>query len=97
MYNCYNYYKVVKGKYLIFLNLFKNKILKMHILQPKHIKLKPAEIEKLLSTLNVSLIQLPKIKITDPALPDGCEISDIIKIEFIEDGNSIIRYRVVAV
>jgi DNA-directed RNA polymerase subunit H len=69
----------------------------MHILQPKHIKLKPEEAEKLLSELNISLAQLPKIKITDPALPEGCEISDIIKIERISEGKKNFYYRVVAV
>ena len=53
----------------------------MHILQPKHIKLKSDEVEKLLTDLNISLSQLPKIKINDPALPEGCNVSDLIKIE----------------
>jgi len=69
----------------------------MHLLQPKHIKLKPEEVEKLLSKLNISLVQLPKIKITDVSLPEGCEISDIIKIERISEGNPVIYYRVVSV
>ena len=53
----------------------------MHVLEPQHTKLKPEEVEKLLKELNISLAQLPKIKITDPSLPQGCEISDVIKIE----------------
>jgi len=69
----------------------------MHILQPKHTKLKPEEVDKLLSNLNISLVQLPKIKINDPALPKDCEISDVIKIEAINDGKVYCRYRVVAV
>ena len=69
----------------------------MHILQPKHTKLKIKEVENLLSELNISLAQLPKIKITDPALPEGCEISDVIKIEVNEDGEKNTYYRVVAV
>ena len=70
----------------------------MHVLQPKHTKLKAEEDDKLLADLNISLAQLPKIKITDPALPEGCEISDVIKIEFDEDsGVKHVYYRVVAV
>jgi DNA-directed RNA polymerase subunit H len=69
----------------------------MHILQPKHIKLKTDEISELLNKLNISLIQLPKIKITDPALPKECEVSDVIKIDRIVEGKPIVYYRVVTV
>ena len=53
----------------------------MHILQPKHIKLKEKEEDELLESLNISKAQLPKILSTDPALPEGCSVGDIIKIE----------------
>ncbi len=53
----------------------------MHILQPKHIKLSEKEAEELLKKLNVSKAQLPKILSTDAALPEGCNVGDIIKIE----------------
>ncbi|MDP4039223.1 MAG: DNA-directed RNA polymerase subunit RpoH/Rpb5 C-terminal domain-containing protein [Candidatus Pacearchaeota archaeon] len=53
----------------------------MHILQPKHIKLKPEEVKQLTSKYNISVSQLPKIKMTDPAIPEGSQIGDIIKIE----------------
>jgi DNA-directed RNA polymerase subunit H (RpoH/RPB5) len=53
----------------------------MHILQPKHIKLNEKEAEELLKKLNVSKAQLPKILSTDAALPEGCSVGDIIKIE----------------
>lgn len=69
----------------------------MHVLQPTHIKLKPQESEKMFAELNISPAQLPKIKITDPALPDGCEISDIIKIERSIEGKKTYYYRVVSV
>ncbi len=69
----------------------------MHVLQPKHTKLKQEEVDKLLLKLNISLTQLPKIKITDPGLSEGSEIGDVIKIERIIDGKIIIYYRVVAV
>ena len=54
---------------------------KMHILQPKHIKLKEKETEEFLKKYNISRAQLPKIFSDDPALPEGCEIGDIIRIE----------------
>jgi DNA-directed RNA polymerase subunit H (RpoH/RPB5) len=69
----------------------------MHILQPKHTKLKPEEVEKLLKDLNISLAQLPKIKITDTGLPEGSEISDVFKIERELNGEKSVYYRVVAV
>jgi len=74
----------------------------MHILQPKHIKLKKEEVDKLLSDMNISLTQLPKIKLTDPALQEGFDIGDILKIERIEimdneDKKINIYYRVVVV
>ena len=69
----------------------------MHILEPKHIKLKPEEVEKLLKELNISQAQLPKIKITDPSIPENCEVSDIIKIERIVEDKTRNYYRVVVV
>lgn len=69
----------------------------MHILQPKHVKLKQEEVDKLLNSLNISTGQLPKIKVTDPALPDGCNMGDLIKIERKIDGKSTFYYRVVAI
>ncbi len=53
----------------------------MHILQPKHIKLNEKEAEELLKKINVSKAQLPKILSTDAALPEGCNVGDVIKIE----------------
>ncbi|MDD5193101.1 MAG: DNA-directed RNA polymerase subunit RpoH/Rpb5 C-terminal domain-containing protein [Candidatus Nanoarchaeia archaeon] len=69
----------------------------MHLLQPKHIKLKAEETDKLLAEYNISLSQLPKIKITDPALPEGCEIGDVIRIERTSDGKKGFYFRVVSV
>jgi DNA-directed RNA polymerase subunit H (RpoH/RPB5) len=63
----------------------------MHILQPKHIKLNEKESEELLSKLNVSKAQLPKVLSTDPVLPEGCSIGDIIKIER-KEGDKIEAY-----
>ncbi|MEK6878718.1 MAG: DNA-directed RNA polymerase subunit RpoH/Rpb5 C-terminal domain-containing protein [Nanoarchaeota archaeon] len=63
----------------------------MHILQPKHSKLKEDEVEKLLQKYNISKSQLPKISIEDPAIPEGCKIGDIIKIER-KDGDEMFSY-----
>lgn len=63
----------------------------MHILQSKHTKLSKADVEVLLKNYNLSLIQLPKIKLKDPCLPEGCEIGDVIKIER-KDGEKKVEY-----
>jgi DNA-directed RNA polymerase subunit H len=68
---------------------------KMHILQSKHTKLSEKDAEELLSKLNISKAQLPKIFLDDSALPENCEIGDIIKIERKEEGGSVIFHRVV--
>lgn len=67
----------------------------MQVLQPKHIKLKPDEVKKLFIKYNISLSQLPAIKVDDPALPQGCVKGDVIKIERKEDNKEVIFYRVV--
>lgn len=67
----------------------------MHILQPKHIKLKPEEAKALLVKLNVTLSQLPKIKKRDPALPEDAKVGDIIKIERKTEAGKVLYYRVV--
>jgi len=54
----------------------------MHILQPKHTKLKPQEAKELLQRYNISITQLPRIKKTDAAiLALDAKIGDVIKIE----------------
>ena len=67
----------------------------MHILQPKHTKLSEKDVEKFLTDLNVSKTQLPKIFLSDPALPPGCEVGDVVKIERKEDDKINLYYRVV--
>lgn len=67
----------------------------MHILQPKHIKLNEKNVTELLTKLNISKAQLPKILSTDPSLPDESEVGDIIKIERKLDGKINLYYRVV--
>ena len=67
----------------------------MHILQPKHSKLKPDEVAKLLEKYNISLSQLPKIKANDRAFPEECKVGDIIKIERKDKIKTAEYYRVV--
>ncbi|NCN87147.1 DNA-directed RNA polymerase subunit H [archaeon] len=67
----------------------------MHILQPKHIKLSEQEATELLTKLNVSKAQIPKILSNDAALPEGCIVGDVIKIERKEEDGVVIYYRVV--
>lgn len=67
----------------------------MHILQPKHSKLSPKDSEELLKKLNISKAQLPKILSSDPALPEGCIVGDVIKIERKDEGKVNLFYRVV--
>lgn len=71
----------------------------MHALQPKHIKLKQEEADKLLKDLNISTSQLPKIKINDPALSDEFKVGDIVKIERKDEVTNKIAfyYRVVSI
>ena len=68
----------------------------MHVLQPKHTKLKPEEVKKLVEKYNISLSQLPKIKSEDPAVPEGCVPGDVLKIERKEEDKIYLYYRVVA-
>ncbi|MFA5019762.1 MAG: DNA-directed RNA polymerase subunit RpoH/Rpb5 C-terminal domain-containing protein [Candidatus Pacearchaeota archaeon] len=67
----------------------------MHILQPKHSKLSKKDEETILSGLNISKSQLPKIKKTDVALPEGVVTGDIIKIERKEGDKLFVYHRVV--
>jgi DNA-directed RNA polymerase subunit H (RpoH/RPB5) len=68
----------------------------MHALQPKHIKLKTDEIKKLLKEYNISLSQLPKIRIDDPALPEGTQPGEVYRIER-KEGDKVLVYHRVAV
>ena len=67
----------------------------MHILQPKHSKLNEKEAQELLSKLNISKSQLPKILSTDSALPEGCNAGDIVKIERKQEDKTYFYYRAV--
>ena len=53
-----------------------------HELVPDHELLDdPERVEAVLEEYNVSKTNLPKIRKTDPALPDGAESGDVVKIE----------------
>ena len=52
----------------------------MHELEPKHTKLKPEEVKKLSEDYNISVSQLPKMKLDDSAIPEGCQSGDVVKI-----------------
>ncbi len=67
----------------------------MHSLQPKHSKLKPEEALKLLERYNISVLQLPKIKINDVVLPEKCNVGEVIKIERKEKEKTEDYFRVV--
>jgi len=67
----------------------------MHIFQPKHSKLNKKDEEALLTKLNISKTQLPKILKEDPALPEDPEVGDVIKIERKEEDKVNLYYRVV--
>lgn len=67
----------------------------MHILQPKHTKLKPEEVKKLVEKYNIHVSQLPKIKLGDSCIPENCEKGDVLRIERKEEDKSVIYFRVV--
>mgnify|MGYP006281608421 FL=1 len=52
-----------------------------HELVPDHVLLDdPEEVEEVLAEYDVKKTNLPKIKRTDPALPDEAEVGDVVKI-----------------
>ena len=67
----------------------------MHILQPKHTKLSEKDVEILLSNLNISKAQLPKIFSSDAALPEGYVIGAVGKIDRKDEEGISVYYRVV--
>lgn len=68
----------------------------MHTLQPKHTVLKKDELQKVLQKYSLGLAQLPKIKSSDPSVPEGTPPGSVIKIERKEDDKVHEYYRVVA-
>ncbi len=51
-----------------------------HELVPSHVLLEPEEVDAVLAEYDVKRTNLPKIKRTDPALPDEAEVGDVVKI-----------------
>ena len=52
-----------------------------HELVPDHVLLDDSEeVEEVLAEYDVKKTNLPKIKRTDPALPDEAEVGDVVKI-----------------
>lgn len=52
-----------------------------HELVPKHEKLPQKEVDALLKKHNITIAQLPKILLDDPAIKDlGCKLGDVVKI-----------------
>ncbi|MDO8528886.1 MAG: DNA-directed RNA polymerase subunit RpoH/Rpb5 C-terminal domain-containing protein [Nanoarchaeota archaeon] len=67
----------------------------MHILQPKHLKVNEKEAQEILSKLNLSKVQIPKILASDPGLPEGSNVGDLIKIERKEGDKFNVYFRIV--
>jgi len=51
-----------------------------HNLVPDHSIVDGAELDDVLEEYDIKETDLPKIKRTDPALPDDAEVGDVIKI-----------------
>jgi len=51
-----------------------------HELVPEHTVLDEPEYEGVLEEYNIEKTDLPKIKRTDPALPDDATVGDVVKI-----------------
>jgi DNA-directed RNA polymerase subunit H len=51
-----------------------------HELVPDHVLLDDDEVDEVLAEYDVKRTNLPKIKRTDPALPDEAEVGDVVKI-----------------
>jgi len=51
-----------------------------HELVPEHRLLDESGVEEMLEEYDVERTNLPKIKRTDPALPDGAETGDVVEI-----------------
>ena len=51
-----------------------------HELVPEHTLLEEADLEPVLEEYEIDRTDLPKIKRTDPALPDEASVGDVVKI-----------------
>ena len=57
--------------------------------------MKTDEVKSLLEKYNLAISQLPKIRSTDPCVPEGCARGDVLKVERKEGEKIIVYYRVV--
>jgi DNA-directed RNA polymerase subunit H len=51
-----------------------------HTLVPEHTLIDEEELQEVLTEYDIKRTDLPKIKRTDPALPDEAEVGDVIEI-----------------
>ncbi len=51
-----------------------------HKMVPEHSVVDEGELDEVLTEYEIKSTDLPKIKRTDPALPDDAEVGDVIKI-----------------
>jgi len=52
-----------------------------HELVPEHVVIDESEVKELLDTYKIRKVQLPKIKVSDPAINGmGAEVGDVVKI-----------------
>jgi DNA-directed RNA polymerase subunit H len=51
-----------------------------HTLVPEHTVLDEPEVEEMMNEYDVERVNLPKIRTSDPALPDEAEVGDVIEI-----------------
>ncbi len=51
-----------------------------HTLVPEHSLMDEAELDEVLAEYDIKRTDLPKIKRTDPALPDEAEVGDVVEV-----------------
>ncbi|WP_380681015.1 DNA-directed RNA polymerase subunit H [Salinigranum sp. GCM10025319] len=51
-----------------------------HTLVPEHTILDESEVEEVMAEYDVERVNLPKIRTSDPALPNEAEIGDVVEI-----------------
>ena len=51
-----------------------------HTLVPEHTLIDEEELQEVLTEYDIKRTDLPKIKRTDPALPDEAEVGDVVRI-----------------
>ncbi|MCH7659214.1 MAG: DNA-directed RNA polymerase subunit H [Euryarchaeota archaeon] len=51
-----------------------------HTLVPEHTLMDEEELQEVLTEYDIKRTDLPKIKRTDPALPDEAEVGDVVRI-----------------